>query len=104
MKQHSLDEMAGLNNELSNTQRMLMKQNAEIINLNERLQSMNTELEQFTYMASHDLKEPLRMITGFMRLLKKKYGDQFDNKANQYMDLALDGGRRKQIMVEDLLE
>lgn len=104
MKQRSLDEMAILNNELANTQRVLIKQNAEIKILNDRLQSMNTELEQFTYVASHDLREPLRMITGFMGLLKKKYGNQFDDKANLYMDFALDGGRKMQAMIEDLLE
>ncbi len=104
MKQHSLDEMARLNNDLANTQRVLMKQNAEIINLNERLQIMNTALEEFTYVASHDLREPLRMITGFTGLLKKKYGDQLDEKANLYMDFAVDGGTRMVAMIEDLLE
>lgn len=104
MKQYSSDEMADLNNQLAVTQKIVIKQNNEIKNLNERLLSMNTELEQFGYVASHELKEPLRMITGFMNLIKKKYGDHLDETANLYMDYVLDGGKRMQIMIEDLLE
>ncbi|MBC7889303.1 MAG: GHKL domain-containing protein [Ferruginibacter sp.] len=99
-----LNEMTQLNNELVNTQRKLMKQNAEINRLNKQLQYINADLEQFTYVASHDLKEPLRMVTGFMELLKTKYGEQLDKKAHSYIDLALDGGNRMQKMIIDLLE
>lgn len=70
----------------------------------EMLKQKNDELEQFAYVASHDLKEPLRMVTSFMSLLKKKYNDQLDEKAHTYMDFAIDGGNRMQQMIVDLLE
>lgn len=99
-----LNEMTSLNNEIVNAQRALMKQNAEITRLNSRLQQVNNNLEQFTYVASHDLKEPLRMITSFMTLLKTKYGNQLDSKAQSYINTAIDGGKRMQKMITDLLE
>lgn len=68
------------------------------------LQQKNNELEQFAYVASHDLKEPLRMVTSFMGLLKTKYGSQLNEKAHTYIGFALDGGRRMQRMIDDLLE
>ncbi|WP_209331732.1 PAS domain S-box protein [Lunatimonas salinarum] len=64
----------------------------------------NEELEQFAYIASHDLQEPLRMITGFMGLLNKRYGDKFDGKAKQYIDFAIDGATRMKQIIIDLLE
>ena len=68
------------------------------------LEQKNKELEQFAYVASHDLKEPLRMVTSFIGLLQNKYGSGFDEKANTYMGFALDGSRRMQRMIDDLLE
>jgi len=68
------------------------------------LEQKNHELEQFAYVASHDLKEPLRMVTSFMGMLKKTYGSQLDDKAHSYIDFAVDGGKRMQRMIDDLLE
>jgi signal transduction histidine kinase len=68
------------------------------------LQQKNDELEQFAFVASHDLKEPVRMVTSFMGLLKRKYGNQLDEKAHTYMDFAINGGIRMQKMISDLLE
>jgi signal transduction histidine kinase len=99
-----LNEMTGLNNELVNTHRKLVNQNAEITSLNSRLQDVNAELEQFTYVASHDLKEPLRMVNSFMTLLKNKYGNLLDEKAHDYINFAIDGGLRMNKMINDLLE
>ncbi|MBK5273157.1 MAG: GHKL domain-containing protein [Bacteroidia bacterium] len=96
--------MSGLNNELINTQRILAKQNAEISRLNNQLQNINADLEQFTYVVAHDLKEPLRMVTSFMDQLKNKYNNQLDDKAHVYIDFAIDGARRMQIMINELLE
>lgn len=64
----------------------------------------NQELEQFAYVASHDLQEPLRMVTGFLTQLEKKYADQLDDRAQQYIDYAVDGSRRMRQIILDLLD
>lgn len=64
----------------------------------------NKELEQFAYVTSHDLQEPLRMINSFLVLLKKKYGDKLDPKAQQYIHFATDGALRMRQIILDLLE
>ena len=69
-----------------------------------KLERSNTELQQFAYVASHDLQEPLRMVTAYLSLLEKKYAPQLDGKAKQYMDLAIDGGLRARDLIQDLLE
>lgn len=68
------------------------------------LNAKNKELEQFTYTISHDLKEPLRMVHSFMKLLKNKYGKQLDEKAHEYIYYAMDGAQRMQANIDDLLE
>lgn len=68
------------------------------------LAKSNAELEQFAYVASHDLQEPLRMITSFMTLLSNKYGGQLDEKANKYVHFAVDGAERMRQIILDLLE
>ncbi|WP_114749336.1 PAS domain S-box protein [Pleomorphovibrio marinus] len=68
------------------------------------LELTNEELEQFAFIASHDLQEPLRMITSFLDQLKRKYGDQLDKKALQYIHFATDGARRMKQIILDLLE
>ncbi|SNR97836.1 PAS domain S-box-containing protein [Belliella buryatensis] len=64
----------------------------------------NQELEQFAYIASHDLQEPLRMVSSFMRLLEKKYDQILDEKAKQYIHFAIDGANRMKQIILDLLE
>ncbi len=84
---------------------------ALLIELNNRLKqradelaASNVELERFAYIASHDMQEPLRMITSFLQLFKKKYEDQIDETAEQYIHYAMDGAERMRKLITDLLE
>ncbi|WP_100613490.1 PAS domain S-box protein [Confluentibacter citreus] len=83
----------------------------EILELNKvlkkkikELEISNEELEQFAFIASHDLQEPLRMISSFLNQIQRKYGDQLDDKAHQYINFATDGAKRMKQIILDLLD
>lgn len=91
------------------TYRKKMEDELRLLNeeLKEKIRELelaNEELEQFAFIASHDLQEPLRMVSSFMDLLQRKYESQLDSKAQQYIHFAIDGAKRMKKIILDLLD
>ncbi|RDI71199.1 PAS domain S-box protein [Halopelagius longus] len=69
-----------------------------------QLEESNERLEQFAYAASHDLQEPLRMVSSFLRLIERRYADELDEDGREYIEFAVDGADRMRDMIDGLLE
>ena len=96
-------QLVEVNALLEKNNAILGAKNEEIAFKNKQLKNSNEDLENFAYVASHDLKEPLRMINSYTALLKRKYNDMFDENGKEFMYFVTDAAKRMNVLLDDLL-
>lgn len=99
MRRRTVDELEASRRNAEELKRTAADLDAQAV----ELRRSNAELEQFAYVASHDLQEPLRKVASFCQLLEKRYGDRLDERGAQYIGFAVDGAKRMQVLINDLL-
>ena len=92
-----VSERVRLSAELAQAHQALGEQNAALLR-------SNRDLQQFAYIASHDLSEPLRVMTGYVQMLEKRYGDALDERGRRWVQHVVDGSQRMRTLIDDLLE
>ncbi|WP_158498779.1 ATP-binding protein [Magnetospira sp. QH-2] len=98
------EQQAAFINQLNRENAERREAERQLAERTDELERSNTELQQFAYSVSHDLKEPLRMVASYLQLLDRKYKDALDQEAHEYMDFAVDGAKRMDRLIEDLLD
>jgi light-regulated signal transduction histidine kinase (bacteriophytochrome) len=93
---HAMQQLTEANDELARRSRLIER-------FNFVLSRSNEDLNQFAYVASHDLQEPLRKVTAFCQMLRDDYGERLDDNARSYIQFAVDGAMRMKTLVQDLL-
>jgi signal transduction histidine kinase len=96
-------ELRSLGSAMEQMRQRILAELSEVETQAVDLRRSNAELEQFAYVASHDLQEPLRKVASFCQLLQSRYGGQLDERADQYIEFAVDGAKRMQSLINDLL-
>ncbi|MGV8144317.1 MAG: sensor histidine kinase [Methanothermobacter sp.] len=102
-KEEVLHKKQKLTEELQTSNEELRQTQDELNRIIRKLEVSNRELEQFAYVASHDLQEPLRMVSSFTQLLERKYKDKLDENADEYIEFIVDGAQRMKMLIDDLL-